>query len=183
MNRSDAIEVLVSGDLAQLGPAERENLLLDWWSIDRGDFGYDSLPSRLKEVLLAEDGPQDPTINLYDPLLYLALKRSYVGVVNNYLESRMAALGRPEPVIGEVERLAACPCCGYRSLGECGGYEICRVCFWEDDGTIEIDQISGPNRMTLRDARRNFRHFGAVDQESRQHVLADGKERYAFGGG
>jgi len=28
-----------------------------------------------------------------------------------------------------------CPCCGHRLLGEMpGSYEICPVCFWEDDG-------------------------------------------------
>ncbi|MFG1660373.1 CPCC family cysteine-rich protein [Micromonospora chersina] len=28
----------------------------------------------------------------------------------------------------------ACPCCGYLTLDERGGSEICPVCFWEDDG-------------------------------------------------
>ncbi|WP_372448711.1 CPCC family cysteine-rich protein [Streptomyces musisoli] len=28
-----------------------------------------------------------------------------------------------------------CPCCGHRVLGRMpGSYEICPVCFWEDDG-------------------------------------------------
>lgn len=25
----------------------------------------------------------------------------------------------------------ACPCCGYLTLDERGGYEICSVCFWD----------------------------------------------------
>ncbi|MFF1770133.1 CPCC family cysteine-rich protein [Streptomyces sp. NPDC058249] len=27
-----------------------------------------------------------------------------------------------------------CPCCGFLTLDERGSYEICPVCFWEDDG-------------------------------------------------
>jgi hypothetical protein len=27
-----------------------------------------------------------------------------------------------------------CPCCGYLTLMERAGYEICDVCWWEDDG-------------------------------------------------
>ena len=27
-----------------------------------------------------------------------------------------------------------CPCCGYPTLTERAGYEVCRICAWEDDG-------------------------------------------------
>lgn len=28
-----------------------------------------------------------------------------------------------------------CPCCGYRTLEEPPGtFDICEICFWEDDG-------------------------------------------------
>ncbi|MBW4450056.1 MAG: hypothetical protein KME38_25295 [Spirirestis rafaelensis WJT71-NPBG6] len=33
-----------------------------------------------------------------------------------------------------------CPCCSYKTLLERGGYEICPVCFWEDDGQDEEDK-------------------------------------------
>ena len=26
-----------------------------------------------------------------------------------------------------------CPCCGYQSLDSDGDYDICEICFWEDD--------------------------------------------------
>jgi hypothetical protein len=32
-----------------------------------------------------------------------------------------------------------CPCCGFRTLNERGGYDICPVCFWEDDGQDDAD--------------------------------------------
>jgi len=28
----------------------------------------------------------------------------------------------------------ACPCCGFPTLGSLGGFEICSLCCWEDDG-------------------------------------------------
>ena len=61
-----------------------------------------------------------------------------------------------------------CPCCGFRTLGERGGYEICSVCFWEDDGQDEHDADEvrgGPNGdLSLTQARQNFREFGASDR-------------------
>ena len=41
-------------------------------------------------------------------------------------------------------RIVACPCCGYETLGERGAFEICGVCWWEDDGqdNADADQVS-----------------------------------------
>lgn len=68
----------------------------------------------------------------------------------------------------------ACPCCGYRTLGDPrpGSYEICPVCFWEDDLTqFESPELSGgANRVSLVQARRNFIEFGACDRSSVPHV-------------
>jgi hypothetical protein len=65
-----------------------------------------------------------------------------------------------------------CPCCDYFTLPARGEYDICPVCFWEDDG-IDLDRPdmhSGPNHMTLREGRHNFRQFGACDRALRAHV-------------
>lgn len=56
---------------------------------------------------------------------------------------------------------ARCPCCGYVTLHERGGYEICPLCGWEDDGQDHphADEVwGGPNGdLSLAEARRNFR--------------------------
>ena len=72
-----------------------------------------------------------------------------------------------------------CPCCDHVSLPERGTYLICPICFWEDDGgdIDDLDTISGPNRMTLRAARKNFRRIGACAPEMLKHVLPDAKRR------
>ncbi|MDQ0194587.1 rubrerythrin [Paenibacillus wynnii] len=41
-----------------------------------------------------------------------------------------------------------CPCCGYKTLDEepPGTYDICKICFWEDDGVQfdDPDMQAGP---------------------------------------
>ncbi len=68
----------------------------------------------------------------------------------------------------------ACPCCGYLTLDERGGYDICPVCFWEDDGQDDADADvvrGGPNgNLSLTMARSNVRQFGACDARSVPHV-------------
>lgn len=38
-----------------------------------------------------------------------------------------------------------CPCCGYKTLDEepTDTYEICKICFWEDDETqiMKVEKI------------------------------------------
>ncbi|BCB85706.1 CPCC family cysteine-rich protein [Phytohabitans suffuscus] len=68
----------------------------------------------------------------------------------------------------------ACPCCGYVTLAERGGFEICQVCFWEDDGQDDPDAdavLGGPNgSMSLTGARRNFVQIGACELRFVQNV-------------
>ena len=67
-----------------------------------------------------------------------------------------------------------CPCCGFLTLDERGGYDICPVCFWEDDGQDDHDADvvrGGPNgRLSLTQARANFRQFGACEERSIDNV-------------
>jgi hypothetical protein len=60
-----------------------------------------------------------------------------------------------------------CPCCGYRTLNSRGWYQICLVCRWEDDGQDDhdADELRGaPNKVSLTEARSNFREFGASER-------------------
>ena len=67
-----------------------------------------------------------------------------------------------------------CPCCRYRTLHERGGYEICPVCFWEDDGQDGHDAAEvrgGPNgTLSLTRARQNFEQCGASDSTHQKRV-------------
>ncbi len=61
-----------------------------------------------------------------------------------------------------------CPCCGCRTLAERGGWEICPVCFWEDDGQDDHDAAvvrGGPNgSLSLAEARANYLRLGACEE-------------------
>ena len=67
-----------------------------------------------------------------------------------------------------------CPCCGYVTLEERGGYDICPVCFWEDDGQDDHDADDvrgGPNyTLSLTAARANYRQMGASEERRLPHV-------------
>ncbi|MEM9914868.1 MAG: CPCC family cysteine-rich protein [Planctomycetota bacterium] len=70
--------------------------------------------------------------------------------------------------------LHLCPCCDYATLEERGVYDICPVCFWEDDGqdVDALDRVSGPNHITLREGRRHFLSCGACDPSMLKHVCS-----------
>jgi hypothetical protein len=48
-----------------------------------------------------------------------------------------------------------CPCCGHRTLPETGAYDLCPVCWWEDEG-VEPWEVSGPNGQTLVEAQQEY---------------------------
>ena len=53
-----------------------------------------------------------------------------------------------------------CPCCENYTLEEepPGTYEICRICYWEDDGVQynNPDYKGGANEMSLNEAKKLF---------------------------
>ena len=56
-------------------------------------------------------------------------------------------------------QIEACPCCGYKTIDERGNYDICKVCWWEDDGldNKHSTMASGPNNsINLAQARYNY---------------------------
>jgi hypothetical protein len=78
-----------------------------------------------------------------------------------------------------AEGMIACPCCGHATLTNRGMYQICPVCFWEDDGqdTTDADvERGGPNAVSLAAARANFLAFGASVEADRAHVRRPTRE-------
>ena len=65
-----------------------------------------------------------------------------------------------------------CPCCGYRTLDSKHEYDICPICFWEDDWR-QVDNPyrgGGANRVSLYKAQINFRKYGACEKEMLSNV-------------
>lgn len=62
-----------------------------------------------------------------------------------------------------------CPCCRYYTLSEIppGTFEICPVCFWEDDPVQYNDPnyCFGANRESLMQAQKNYSEFKASSKD------------------
>ena len=73
-----------------------------------------------------------------------------------------------------VRKRFACPCCGYKTYFEepNGSFDICQVCFWEDDPVQNDDPDckGGANRVSLRIGQKNFNDFGACEKEMIKNV-------------
>ena len=63
----------------------------------------------------------------------------------------------------------ACPCCASLTFDELpyGSFDICAVCFWEDDNVQyeDPDYMGGANGISLNMAKQNFQLFGAIKKE------------------
>jgi len=72
----------------------------------------------------------------------------------------------------QTDGLFHCPCCGFPTLDERAAYDICLICWWEDDGQDGHNaslSTGGPNHgNSLSHARKNF--------SDHQHMYDLGKE-------
>lgn len=72
-----------------------------------------------------------------------------------------------------------CPCCGYDTLDEKppATYNICKICFWEDDNFFDgILYEGGANHVGLLEARKNFEEFGACEKRVLKYVRKPTKD-------
>lgn len=142
------------------------------------------IPQQQFESILREEAPVTAEIagklgsKFGDgPDIWLRMQAAY----DNWREIEAVAAEVEEylkyPVVHEPPRedvTYQCPCCKYLTLKERGGYEICPVCYWEDDGQDDpyADQVrGGPNyHLSLTQARENYKAFGAVEERLRQYA-------------
>jgi hypothetical protein len=177
LNRAEAISTLVAALAAGLTPGEREDALVAAWSLRETAPEFLALPEELKRRMVELEEPENPDDPAYAPLLALALRWPFRGVLNSWLEERLASLGIRATVEGPIEPTVTCPCCGFFSLTDRGDWEICRVCQWEDTGD-DLDVHSGPNHMTLREGRANFVRSGVCDPRISPAMDPDRLRRY-----
>jgi len=70
-------------------------------------------------------------------------------------------------------QLYMCPCCGYATLDSVADFDICEICYWEDDGQNEREldkELGGPNGVSLAEARENFIEFGSAEKKDFEHT-------------
>ncbi len=97
------------------------------------------------------------------------------GAMTGRVALGLPELGERSVVVGSRARgVHPCPCCSLLTISDPGDFEICPVCFWQDDGQggHDADVVrGGPNgSLSLSAARANFMQFGAVEQATRAHV-------------
>jgi len=65
-----------------------------------------------------------------------------------------------------------CPCCGYFVFrNPPGSYDICPICFWEDDlSQLRFPRMTGANRVSLIQGQENFARFGVCEHRLAKHV-------------
>lgn len=59
-----------------------------------------------------------------------------------------------------------CPCCGHHTLTGRGDYDLCPVCFWEDDPDQLRwpDSADGVNGKSLIESQQTYLRLGAMDE-------------------
>lgn len=104
---------------------------------------------------------------------------------DNIFQYQVQPIGhKSKPVKGDklvelVMHKFACPCCGYKTFSHNpdGSYDICTACFWEDDPIqlADPDYEGGANRVSLRQAQKNFQKFGACEKHMVKNVQTPSK--------
>ncbi len=72
-----------------------------------------------------------------------------------------------------------CPCCNHFTFEKKErAYDICPVCFWEDDPFQYENPMmeNGANHVSLAAARVNYKHYSACDPEMRKYVRGPKKD-------
>lgn len=124
--------------------------------------------------MILNDKPNNPDDAKYDFIIKYRISGLFYGIKNEYLIELLSEINIKVDVIqGENELLEKCDCCNYRTIspGEDGCCEICTICFWENFG-------EGPNGITLIQAKKNFKIYGAMSERALEWINPNGKRMY-----
>lgn len=181
MDRQQVIGLIAAQQMKDM-PAEKRRELIQVLFIfdhDMHDALIASFPISLQEELCSGKRQYDYAHCRYDPIVIKECEAKLYGARNSYVLKKVQAIHTGVTHIdGEAETLLPCPCCGYQTLEARNDYEICGVCFWEDDGANQEDDYSGPNHMTLGQGRQNVAKFGACSKDMVKNVEPEGRLKY-----
>jgi hypothetical protein len=178
LERQQAIEEYSKIKLTELSQKERaEQLevmtLEDWSDMDE----WNSLPKSIQKEFEYGEEIKNPQSEKYNSVLMIWLKYNLQSVTNEFLSEKLNI----DTIIGESVELEFCPCCGYRTIGERGNYDICKVCWWEDDGqdNRHSEQVmGGPNYgISLVMGRYNYLVYGLYDPKRTDLMEKKAEER------
>lgn len=112
--------------------------------------------------------------------IILFINSTYIGVKNDYLIAEIFEMLNVIVIIPDAEDLSLerCPCCEYKIIKDRGHYEICSICFWEDDGSDELERYSPPNHLSLKEAKINFLNLGVISEKFIKFINNKLKSKY-----
>lgn len=114
-----------------------------------------------------------------DEEVFEHIRDGYIGIKLPYIEEKIRNFYQlPIKINGTPKELFTCFCCNYKTILERGNYQICKVCFWEDDGGNDGSKYSHVNHMTLNEAKDNFKIKGAILERFLNFVDVKGKLKY-----
>ncbi len=180
--REEAINKLAKIKLKILTTEERaeqlETMMGENWEVDPE---WRNLPLGIRREFESENLIEHPDSKRYDEVLLVWLRDELRSVTNEHL---MRDIGC-ESIEGEPVKFEACPCCGRRTIEERGHYDICRICWWEDDGQDNSDAdiiMGGPNyEISLTQGRYNFLIHGIYDPKREDLIkLQEEKGKYVL---
>lgn len=164
LTRLAAIEIIAREDSAKLSPEDRLDRLEIIGQEDWGDNPIWQILSAALQNEINNGKIKDPEHHRFD--IVMVMRRIYYyqfttsEVLLEYVQQSHPNI---TSVIGKLEPCFTCPCCGLQTLEERWAFDICPVCWWEDDGQDNVDahlEAGGPNRVSLTQARINYLMHG-----------------------
>ncbi|MCS3533027.1 CPCC family cysteine-rich protein [Chryseobacterium sp. JUb7] len=133
---------------------------------------YSKMTVEERKNMVEEEGFEEEELFEYIRDRYSGIKLSYIEEkIRNFYQLSINVSGAPK-------ELFTCFCCNYKTILERGNYQICKVCFWEDDGGNDLSKYSHVNHMTLNEAKNNFKIKGAILERFLEYVDKEGKLKY-----
>lgn len=184
MDRQEALEKIAWHRLKKLTREEATELIYEFFKEPLKP----SLRNKLNITAILQWETHEPPADLkpgnpiYRPVLIEKMKKSFRGATNEYLAEYLRTVVNihVEQVEGNLPGWLPCPVCGHHTFEIVGDWDICPVCGWNSDPVQEAmhDDPTGANGISLNQARKNYRAFGAITQEKLAELDPEEKQKY-----
>ncbi len=117
--------------------------------------------------------------NLFALYKYFSVVKRNKFVIDKYIKNKnVECIFDNKEVLYRKSPMLPCRCCGYLTISMRGYFEICPVCYWEDDEEQfdDPDYEGGANGISLKQAKKNYAGFGACDRRFRTCVRKPEKD-------